>query len=190
MLARAVGAESVVRRSNSYTPTVNSRDIDDDGIIEIPATTVLPGYENLTKPEQLNAITWSVVDEDSRLKRKYTTYLSTRRDYIFFMPSRWEGLVTITQSSDGSEVTIWKAGDLSELNQQLLSIKSVAKSEKSAFDSTGYTRFKFEGEGEYEYYVKRGSVYNSLTLTDDELNDSLRFIDSSRAVIKGRLVTE
>ena len=190
VLARAVGAESVVRRSNSYTPVVSSRDIDDDGIIEIPATTVLPGYENLTKPEQLNAITWSVVDEDSRLKRKYTTYLSTRRDYIFFMPSRWEGLVTITQSSDGSEVTIWKAGDLNELNQQLLSIKSVAKSEKAAFDSTGYTRFKFEGEGEYEYYVKRGSVYNSLTLTDDELNDSLRFIDSSRAVIKGGLVTE
>lgn len=96
-------------------------------------------------------------------------------------------MVTVTQSTDGSEVTVWKAGELNSLNQQLLTIKAAAKSDKSAFDSAEYTRFEFDAESEYDYYVKRGSVYNSLTLTDDELNDSLRFIDSSGTVIKGSL---
>ena len=187
VLVKAVGSDYIVRRSNAYTPSVNSRDIDDDGIIEVPATTVLPGYENLSKPEQLNAVTWNAAEESGGFRRKYTTYLSTRKDFIFFMPSRWEGMVTVTQSTDGSEVTIWKAGELNSLNQQLLTIKAAAKSDKSAFDSAEYTRFEFDAESEYDYYVKRGSVYNSLTLTDDELNDSLRFIDSSGTVIKGSI---
>lgn len=188
-LARSVGVDTVVRRTNSFTPVVYSRDIDDDGIIEVPATTVLPGYENLTKPEQLNAVTWSVVEENSYLKREYTTYLSNRKDYILFMPSRWEGLVTVTQSSDGSEITIWKAEELGNLSQQLLAIKSVQKSNVKKAELEGYTEFLFDAESDYRYYVKRGSIYNSLTLTDDELNDSLRFVDGNGTVIKGNLKT-
>lgn len=46
------------RRTNNYTPKVQSQDIDGDGIIDVPATAALPGYENLTFPEQLNAVLW------------------------------------------------------------------------------------------------------------------------------------
>ncbi len=49
---------SYSRRTNNYTPKVQSQDIDGDGIIDVPATAALPGYENLTFPEQLNAVLW------------------------------------------------------------------------------------------------------------------------------------
>lgn len=49
---------SYSRRTNNYTPKVQSQDIDGDGIIDVPATATLPGYENLTFPEQLNAVLW------------------------------------------------------------------------------------------------------------------------------------
>ena len=59
------------RRTNSYTPKLRSQDIDGDGIIDIPATSPLPGYENLSYPEQICAVAAVNADDNTVSFWKY-----------------------------------------------------------------------------------------------------------------------
>ena len=96
-------SEGMTRRNNTNTPTLYSTDIDGDGRIEIPVTSPMPGYENLLIPEQMYTVDWYYANEESvlfDLTKKSSSYLSAGMEYMFYIPVRWQGLVTVEKSDN------------------------------------------------------------------------------------------
>lgn len=171
------GLDSYIRRTNNFTPLMYSGDVDDDGIIDVPVTKSMPGYENLTFPEQVNAVLWYRQGSELIEKSAYT-FVDPNKNYILFFPGRWEGMVTATVDISQNTVTFWKtAEDITKVDFPVLTIRVLIKSE----DTTGAKRENTEKEGFRIYseddekivYVKN-VIAEEMALTEDELKAALR----------------
>lgn len=164
------------RRSNAYTPKVNSADIDSDGILDVPVTSPLPGYEKNTYPEQLCAVIWYRQNCD-KIEAGAYTYVDKNGDYILTFPGRWVGMVTATANASENSVTFWKyEGSLEANKYPLLTVKTVLKTAESQSQPTtrdGYR--KFYEDDEMSIFVK-GIMYEGLSLTEDEIAAALTVI--------------
>ncbi len=161
------GGETL-RKSNSDLPVLFSTDIDGDGLIEIPITNVLPGYESLTIPEQKYYVDWEVVDTETfNLSVKCSTYVSGGYEYIFYIPVRWQWLVTV-QKTENNIVNFMEYSD-GNIGRPLLSIQI----SKNPPTEEGWELFE---DNENGIYVKSGEEENPLILTPDELKNSLSII--------------
>lgn len=167
------------RRTNSFTPKLQSQDIDGDGVIDVPATSPLPGYENLTYPEQVNAVRWYKQDCEKITMTAYT-FIEPHRNYMLTFPGRWIGMVTATISSEDNTVTFWKhEGNLKENEYALLTIKTITKSDTSSQSepdvlSANRDGFRlFSDDSEKTIYYK-SIMYEGLSLTDDEIEAALK----------------
>lgn len=170
LTASGFSQEVLLRRPNTLTANVSCMDIDGDGTVEIPSTVAFLGYENLTRPEQLSAVVWYSLN-GTELERKYTTYCSVKLDYYVKIPSRWQGLVTVTAEGDVVSFT-----EYTENGETLLEVKTA---EKGATVENGWRLFNHTANDKYDYYVKRAASGNTMALTDDELNDSICFFDGN-----------
>ena len=171
---------SYSRRTNNYTPKVQSQDIDGDGIIDVPATATLPGYENLTFPEQLNAVLW-YRQNCNKIELTAYTFIDPGLNYMLVFPGRWVGMVTATINSSDNSVTFWKhEGELKENEYALLTIKTVLKnnspSAQNATDTTGASRdgYRLFYEDSEKVVYCKSIVYEGLSLTDDEIEAALK----------------
>ncbi len=167
------------RHVNGYTPKLPSQDIDDDGIIDIPATSPLPGYENLSFPEQICAIRW-YKQNCSKIELTAYTFVDPQRNFMLTFPGRWVGMVTATVNTEDNSVTFWKyEGDIKENEYALLTIKTVLKSDTSAQsepDTQSALRdgFRlFSDDSEKTIYYK-SIMYKGLSLTDDEIEAAVK----------------
>lgn len=166
-------SDLIIRRTNTYTPDIFTQDIDGDGIIEIPSTAVFPGYENLTRPEQLSLTAWYQIEAKGyTVRQDKLSYISTRGDYALFIPTRWEGRITADVSI--SEATVTFSSYNSRLHikgTELLSIRSLPTGSVAPEGYTFYAKSETSG---YSFYVKSSS--DSFALTDAELSDCFRVI--------------
>lgn len=167
------------RHVNGYTPKLPSQDIDDDGIIDIPATSPLPGYENLSFPEQICAVRW-YKQNCSKIELTAYTFVDPQRNFMLTFPGRWVGMVTATVNTEDNSVTFWKyEGDIKENEYALLTIKTVLKSDTSAQsepDTQSALRdgFRlFSDDSEKTIYYK-SIMYEGLSLTDDEIEAAVK----------------
>jgi len=167
------------RHVNGYTPKLPSQDIDDDGIIDIPATSPLPGYENLSFPEQICAVRW-YKQNCSKIELTAYTFVDPQRNFMLTFPGRWVGMVTATVNTEDNSVTFWKyEGDIKENEYALLTIKTVLKSDTSAQsepDTQSAMRdgFRlFSDDSEKTIYYK-SIMYEGLSLTDDEIEAAVK----------------
>lgn len=167
------------RHVNGYTPKLPSQDIDGDGIIDIPATSPLPGYENLSFPEQICAVRW-YKQNCSKIELTAYTFVDPQRNFMLTFPGRWVGMVTATVNTEDNSVTFWKyEGDIKENEYALLTIKTVLKSDTSAQsepDTQSALRdgFRlFSDDNEKTIYYK-SIMYEGLSLTDDEIEAAVK----------------
>ena len=166
------------RRTNAYTPKLKARDIDGDDVLDISITVTLPGYENLTFPEQLSAVNWFRQDCDEITAVCYT-FVDPQKNYILTFPGRWVGMVTATVNATEDTVTFWKyEGDVKQSEYALLTIKTELKGDtsQSSFGAENALRdgFKvFSDDSEKTIYYK-SIMYEGLSLTDYEIAASLR----------------
>lgn len=167
------------RHVNGYTPKLSSQDIDGDGIIDIPATSPLPGDENLSFPEQICAVRW-YKQNCSKIELTAYTFVDPQRNFMLTFPGRWVGMVTATVNTEDNSVTFWKyEGDIKENEYALLTIKTVLKSDTSAQsepDTQSALRdgFRlFSDDSEKTIYYK-SIMYEGLSLTDDEIEAAVK----------------
>ena len=165
-------SEGLTRRNNNYTPTLYSTDIDGDGILEIPVTSPLPGYENLLIPEQLYSVEWYYADAENPFfapTKKSVSYISAGLEYMFYIPVRWQGLVTAERSDNG--VNFVKYDDGAEI---LLSIyvQSSGASKPSAAEG-----WQVYGETDsFSLYINTYDSEDNMALTEDELLSCLTIL--------------
>lgn len=169
-------ASLISRLVNSYMSEIYCYDIDGDGSVEIPSTTPLPGYETLTKPEQLCAVMWYTVSDD-KFQLKYYSYFSSKYRFALLFPNRWRGVVTAVPDFDRNEIVFisYKAENgLNDIgSSELMRIRSVDKDDEQAIEAS--KGLKLLGEtAETLFYCIETAEYKSglLALTESELQNS------------------
>lgn len=171
------GQSVYTRRFNGYTPVIYSADADDDGIIDIPVTKPMPCYENLTVPEQVNAVIWYRQASESIEKTAYT-FIDPNKNYMLYFPGRWEGMVTATVNAVDNEATFWMTAEsIEKLDYPLLVIRVVRKNEEGmAADRENAEKDGFEiySEDEEKIVYVKNTVGEGLPLTEAELKVALR----------------
>ena len=163
-------SEGLTRRNNANTPTLYSTDIDGDGRLEIPVTSPLPGYENLMIPEQLYTVDWYYADEENRLftiTRKSSAYISAGLEYMFYIPVRWQGLVTVEKSD--SAVNFVKYDDEAEV---LLSVY-VQSAQISSVPPSAEGWQLYGGSDSIAVFINTYDSADAMSLTEDELQSCL-----------------
>lgn len=178
VFSAAVIPEQFIRISNTYTPLLLSKDIDGDGIIEIPSTSPFPGYEVLSKPEQVNYTIWyQFLSKGMSLTPKCFAYISIRNDYMLKIPTRWIGLITVKVSiADGTVTFSEYSHTTEEIGDELLVIRALSDSAVEKADLTGYTLYGKNSRTGYSFYIKN-NFGNSFALTEAELSDYFKIIE-------------
>ncbi len=170
--------EQLIHRSNTYTPSVFSQDIDNDGIIEIPATSPFPGYENNVRSEQVNMTHWyQIAAAGYSIQYDYLSYMSIRGDYMLVIPSRWTGLVTVDVSiADGTIVFSRYNSTKKEITEELMTIRALPESAVEKADLTGFVSYGKSEKNNYCFYIKNNTE-SSFALTEAELKDNFRILN-------------
>lgn len=76
------------------------KDIDGDGIIEIPLTTMLKGYVDANSADTRWKISWKKMENDKIQKSSTDTFNNVAQDWFLYWPESWGDDVTATVRSE------------------------------------------------------------------------------------------
>lgn len=152
-------------------------DIDGDGIIEIPSTRTMLGYENAVPEEQLMLTSWMEYEDFYQLKEKHKGYYSVSDGYAMMFPSRWSDKVTVKKDSTANEIVFYKfEGDINSEMTELMRIAVASKQQSQAYLYDGYQVVK--SVGQLDYLVKLpNNKREQLILTIDEVKNNFYVIE-------------
>ncbi|MBQ7783861.1 MAG: hypothetical protein IJ368_07815 [Oscillospiraceae bacterium] len=144
------------------------RDIDGDGIVEIPEREAFPGYrENAVMQYITN---WNVFENYS-IQKKYSSLTEPEKGYAFMLPVRWEGLVTVkTDSVTGEKVFYKFNSSLDESRLELMRILVCSHAEAAEKSLEGYVAAAKNDSA--VYMVKFGDTEDNLLLTVAEVSNN------------------
>ncbi len=156
----------------------NCTDIDHDGIIEIPCTRPLTGYENSPPEEQLLLTSWTQYKDFYELEEKYAGYYAVSDGYTFVFPSRWADSVTVKRDTVTGETVFYKfAGDINAEMTELMRIAVVPKTQVEEFTFSGYQVITSAGQLDYLVLLPTNKR-EQLIPTIDEVTNNLYVIEA------------
>lgn len=146
-----------------------SYDIDNDGTVEIPKTTLFPGYtQNSSSPFYLSK--WRKLNGNT-LDGNVNAYINYSQGYGFIVPDKWVERVSV-KNIDNNEIEffIYK-GDINDTSDKLLDLKIETLNNQNNFP-TGYV--KIDTVGQVVYLAKVYDNKNkSLNITVDNVKEQL-----------------
>ena len=154
----------IVRRQG----VVYSRDVDQDGTLELPFQRVAPGKTGLYFTDYCR------VEEDLQLQSVATAFVSDSEGYIFYLPEEWIDGVTVSRSKSGEVVFGEYDAQTGMQGRDLLHIR--VYSEKDYQDKFDIERYKKIGQrGNFLYYanVVEG---NELSITQSQVKELFEII--------------
>ena len=178
-----------VNESGTYTNVttrkdmITSRDINGDGVIEIPVVTPMPAPTDTDAGEICNMTAWKQISsKDGTLKTKQNTIMNYTDGYYFIMPDRWNKNVTAKNDPAKRSLTfyIWSSKN-SSLGDKLLTIRRYMKTEWNSSDHKGSVMLQSISSSESEAVIA-GEIFetkamDSLNITKDELESSVKLIN-------------
>lgn len=168
---------NISRVTNNYMAEIYCCDIDGDGLVEVPSTKLLPGYETVDKSEQLYAVEWYTVAYD-RFSSEHYSYFSSKYRFALLFPSRWRGVVTAVADLANNEIVFISYDERIGLDlenaREILRVRAVDKDDKEALEKAK-EELTFVGETDETYYcIKQQS--GKLALTESELKNCFRML--------------
>lgn len=168
------GSAVISRQVNDYMAEIYSFDIDGDGFVEVPSTTPLPGYETLTKPEQLCAVQWYTVQNDNFTQKSYS-YFSGKYRFALLFPNRWTGVVTAIPDFNNNDIIFISYNADTGLavtdDNYIMRIHSVDKDDPEAVKAAYGMKLIGESDETLYYALNSDSKNGKLALTESELSD-------------------
>lgn len=166
----------VSRVTNDYMAEIKCSDIDNDGFVEIPATIPLPGYETLSRSEQLCAVRWYTIEYNKPAAKHYSYYSSKFR-FVLLFPNRWQGFVTASVNYAANEIVFYSYDSSKSVaehdeSSEIMRIRAVSRSAESLPENMDEYRILGENdETVYLCYETNGNKTGRLALTEAELKD-------------------
>lgn len=144
------------------------RDIDGDGIVEIPEREAFPGYRDGQDAQYM--VDWNVFENYSVVK-KYTSFVEPHLGYAFMLPVRWQGLVTLKSDSATGEKVFYKYnGSLEQSRLELMRIAVCSREDSEKKLLEGY--FAAASTDSAVYMVRFGDTEDNLLLTTAEVTNN------------------
>lgn len=144
------------------------KDIDGDGIVEIPEREAFPGYRDRQDTQYITD--WNVYENYSVVK-KYSSLTDPYLGYAFMLPVRWEGLVTLKNDSTTGEKVFYKYnGSLEESRLELMRINVCSREDSEKRMLEGYTAAASTEDA--VYMVRCGDTEDNLLLTTAEVSNN------------------
>ena len=177
VLVNLLDNETVSLSQNTLRPAQNlfCRDIDEDGMIEIPTVSPLPGYESVLDENSVFMITYNLVSSNFQFVPRLSGVINPQHRYMIAFPERWLNTVTVSVQPENGEWTFFAyTGDLQDTSTPLLKIRVYsAKDYHDKFDSD---YFQLIGQkGLFEYYAYIPSSQSELAITKQELTEEMFF---------------
>ena len=167
-------ADAGLYTSLSRSKRVFTRDINQDGILEFPSQTPLPGYEDSDQEDILYLTRYLQLSGPQALVPVASAYVDIQNGYLLFFPDSWLGNVTATVQSQTGEVRFFQyLGSLEDQSGELLRIRCYSSSDyQDKNDKEQY--FKLGSRGVFEYYAYlHPSDGNPLAITQQQLVQEL-----------------
>ncbi len=79
--------------------SVHCADVDSDGVIEVPASELLPGYRE--SPDAQWSLLWSRFSSDGVFQSLFRTYHNFSEEWYLVFKDGWTGNITVTRSTNG-----------------------------------------------------------------------------------------
>ncbi len=168
---------SEIRSLTTRSAGLYSRDVDGDGIVEIPSREPFPGYrENYDMQYITN---WNVFENYTIIK-KYSSLTRASQGYCFMLPVRWEGLVTVKTDPVTGEKVFYKFNNsLAESRLELMRILVCSPQEAREKLREGYIIILGEENLSDEentasniHMVKFSDTEDNLLLTEAEVRNN------------------
>ena len=152
-----------LRASRTYC-----KDIDNDGIVEIPTDELLPfGYritENINQQTELYMTVWSEFD-NSELKIDFKSLMNSSFNYMFILSDEFLNSMSAVYNDNNQTLTFYNVNNDGQLDDELFSIKAFYESE---WDDNHYRYVKFAENNTF--------VYGYLILNEDNNENYEEFI--------------
>lgn len=174
-----IKALNLISETVRYAGSI-SLDLDENGVYYIPQTKDAPGYENSPKHETQLLTQWLEYDNHAFNLVK-TSYIDYKLGFIFSLPQKWNGLVTLEKSTSENEVVFYQyTGSVYDKSKQLLSIKVVKKAEygQAAIKNT-HSVLKDNGQLMYLYRLYESSP--ELDLSEPELRNCFKLLQGGNS---------
>ena len=102
--ARQIGADELYEASLRSVPDLTSRDLDRDGVVEIPTQPVGAGLINSSQRRRMDFILW--MDYTSAQPRKSFGILDEELGFYLELPMEWYGSLMLTDGADEDTVEL------------------------------------------------------------------------------------
>lgn len=144
------------------------QDYNGDGIIDIPISTLMPGYSSSDEDENIYRIDYQNL-HDGELLPSYSVVSNREMGYIFLMPDNWVDNVTVRRVTETNE---WQFvvynGDLNSSGTVLLTLKvSSHQDYQDKFSTDVY--FTLATKGIFEYTASIPTTDHELSITESEV---------------------
>lgn len=171
----------VAQRQSKLAPMTSrplgyySADIDGDGVVEIPHTSVLKGYD-AQSDDKLYLTEWLRYKDFYTFETEYSGYYSVSDGYFQGFLSRWGNDVTVKKDPLTDEMVFYKyGGDINADMTELMRIAVASKNESESFLQDGYS--VINSKGQLDYLVRLGTdKREALVPTFDEVKNSFYII--------------
>ncbi|MGF0008493.1 hypothetical protein ACQRBP_14390 [Eubacteriales bacterium SGI.150] len=149
------GMSESTRRVNSMR-TVAARDINRDGILELPRPSLLPAYAK-ENAESFWSVLWQQYDLQGSPIRVFNTYFNDTEGWYLILPDAWDGVITLAKSNivSGERATTfyyWKDQDPGAAPQEFLTIYKLTGPNRETRSRTG-NRFVLMADGDSTIYA-------------------------------------
>lgn len=136
------------------TPTSCCADVNGDGLMDIPVSSLMPGYEDYKESEPVYRTEYmSIIGGE--LQSVSSLVVNFAAGYRFKLPEGWENSVTVKRQSDNGE---WRFvlynSSLHQSDVELLRIKVVSPSDsQDKFETAQYKTIAQKGVNSYQMYI-------------------------------------
>lgn len=139
------------------TPTSVCADVNNDGLIDIPVSYLMPGYKDSQESEAIYQTEYMSV-LNGELQSVLCQAVNYAAGYSFKMPESWKNTVTVKRQTDNGE---WRFviynSTLYESDVELLRIKVVSPSDyQDKFETSQYKTIAQKGVNSYQIYIPEG----------------------------------
>jgi hypothetical protein len=162
-----------LQRVNASTELAFPLDVNADGLLDIPATSDIPGYRSYDAAARMRMTVWRSYQNRSLSDIK-SSYYTQKGGYMFVLPGRWMQTVTARVTLDGAGVEfLEQTEDVADANVLLLAIRAVKLGDTL---SDTWSHYDDNPERSLSYYISTPNNDSPLALTAEELRDAFFFL--------------
>ena len=172
----------VNKNITSRKEVITSRDIDGDGIIEVPVISEMAAPKDIKAGNVCSCTAWKQINtEDQSLLTRMNTVYNYNDSYYFVLPERWASNVTALSDSANRLMTfyVWSNNTLT-LGDKLLEIHRFNRSEWDKKDQGDYIMLYTVNNKGREFIIAaqifKTKSDESLNLEKSELENNVKLI--------------